>query len=565
MKAMVFLGNKATAKVVQRLKSMSDDVDYSVYSSVSNFVQDAETRHLSFNRVVFNNKFTPNGEEDFVRLNEFIHSFSSGTELVMVINSGDTESESLFNKYFSSPMHSCAIVKNAASMDFFRDVVSLPISDVKARYYVLDKETGGAVTAKSVESKLGSFMGGFKKPANPVENSSVKSNISEHASNMESSASDFSQGFVEENPVEPVSKPESFVSAGDFSSPDFKEASDFSNEVRGSVEPSSFSAEDFSEEDEDDILSVGEFGSAHSDTDMFDEEEESDEAANNFSESNIELEERKRREELEEQNRIAARIQEEERRKADEARRMAEEASEDSEKNKSTPISSPKNFEEPLKVEPKKPVQTQKPVKKSWPVLSETPYEAYNVNFVVSAGGIGSAQQIIDDAVRMMEAGMRVLIVDLDFNHNGILSFIDTSMYYSKNNNAFSGGSVYVEEKIGVVSGGYGFVPSKEEIKKVFSIGVISKYDIVIVDCPVSSVRYVGIEMLSVANIIVFSDSDPSQFIVTAMAITNRNYCTLEQERLIMKKGRSILTGNKKDLLEETISKMFFANGCWLD
>lgn len=555
MKVMVFLGNKATAKVVQRLKSMSDDIDYSVYSSVSNFVQDAETRHLSFNRVVFNNKFTPNGEEDYIRLNDFIHSFSSGTELVMVINSGDTESENLFNKYFSSPMHSCAIVKNAASMDFFRDVVSLPISDVKARYYVLDKDSCDAVTAKSVESKMSGFVGGFKKLPDVVDSSSATTNVSEPISNMGSSESDFSQGFVEEKPVEPVSNPGSFVSGGDFSSSDFIEEPVFSNEVRVSVEPTSSVVEDFSEEDEDDILSVGEFGSAHSDTDMFDEDEEPENVPDVRVESNVEAEERRRREELEEQNRIAAKIQEEERRKADEAAKAAV-----------STVIEPKNPVEPaVFVDPRKPTEPKKVTRKTWGILNNTPYEAYNVNFVVSAGNAVSAQQIIDDAVRMMESGMRVLIIDLDFNHNGILSFIDTSRYYSKNNNAFAGGSLYIEEKISVISGGYGFIPSREEVKKALSVGVISKYDIVIVDCPISSVRYVGTEMLSVANIIVFSDSDPSQIAVTALAITNRNYCTLEQERLIMGKGKPIFTGDNKDLLEDTLSKMFFANGCWLN
>lgn len=544
MKVMVYLGSKATARVIQGLKSMSDDIDYVAYTSVANFVQESETRHLSFARVVFNNKFVPNGEDDYIRLNEFIHTFSSGTELVMVINDGDKVSEDLFNKYFSSPMHSCALVKNSASMDFFRDIVSLPISDVKARYYTLDKNSGGVVTAKSVESKMSGFKGGAKKSAESVDSSAPQSIVSEPASKTESFGSDFSSGFGEENPVKPVSKPESFTSGEDFSSSDFEEGSGFSSDVRTSPEPSSSSDEDFVEDDEDDILSVGDFGSRHSDTDMFDEEEDSDELSEEPAGSSVDEAERQRLAELEEQNRLAAQIQEEERRRAAEA---AEAAKKQAQKS----------------VESKKPVEHTRNTPKSWNTLKGTPYQAYNVNFIISAEGSMSAQQVVDDTVRMMEAGMRVLIVDMDFVHNGVLSFIDTEKYYSGNNNAYAGGNIFVEEKIGVYSGGYGFIPDKSEIANVFSGKVISGYDIVIVDCPVSSLRYVNSDLLEKANVIVFSDSDPSQIVVTSLAITDRNVCTLEQERVIMG-GKYILAGDKEDLAKETVSQMFFANGCWL-
>lgn len=538
MKVMIYLGSKATAKVIQGLKSMSDDIDYMAYTSVSNFVQEAEARHLSFNRVVFNNKFLPNGEDDYIRLNDFIHSFSSATELVMVINDGDKVNEDLFNKYFSSPMHSCAIVKNSASMDFFRDIVSLPISDVKARYYTLDKSSGGSVTSKSVGAKMGEFRGGSKKSVEPKENSLGASTGYEIPSKKEISSSDFIPGLDSKNVIEPVVKPVSSPSGSDFSSADFERSSDFSNNVPVSVEPVLPSSKDFSEEDEEDILSVGAFGSAHSDTDMFDEEDEPDELCEEPQNNGVSEEEQARRAAIEEQNRIAERMQEEAR-----LRSQQQKPVEVPTRPKATPAVHARKF---------------------WPALNGTPYEAYNVNIVVSAGNASATQRIVDDSVRMMESGMRVLIVDMDFIYNGILAFIDYNKYYKGNHNAYSGGGIYIEEGIGVITGGYGFTPSKEDILKVLSVGVISKFDIVIVDCPVSSIKLLEDGMLEKANIIIFSDSDPSQVIVTSLALTDRSNCSLYQERLIMSKGKPLLTEGKEELLKNVVDGMFFANGCWL-
>lgn len=529
MKVMIYLG-KATPKVVNGLKSMSDGNDYMVYTSVSNFVQEAELRHLSFSRVVFNNKFVPRGEQDYVALNEFIRSFSSATELVMVISDGDKENEDLFNKYFSSPLHSCAIVKGAASMDFFKDIVSLPMVTVKARYYALDKGSSSGGSDKSNGSKIGGLRGGAKKSVETNDPSSGSAVVSEPVSNTESSPknspSDSSAGSVTN-----VGSNVGFSASG-LSTPaeDSERVPGFISEAPPLHEPPSSSGEDFVSEDEDAILSVGAFGSAHSDTDMFDEEDDPGEIVEEPANTSVDEEERRRREELEEQNRIAAEIQE---------------------KNR---VSAPN-----VRISAEKPA----PRKNQWGNLNGTPYVANTVNYIISVTGSSSAQQIVDDAVRMMEAGMKVLILDMDFVNNGILSFINIKKFYETLKKAKISDSVYTEEGIDVLSGGYGFVPSAEEVCSTVK-SVVETYDIVLVDCPDVSLRFLSEELLGGGNIIVFSDSDPSQIVATSLALTSRNICTLRQERLIMGRCKPLIIGNKHELIQETVSNMLFANGCWL-
>lgn len=535
MKVMMYLG-KATPKVVNNLKSMSDDIDYVVYTSVTNFVQDAETRHLSFSRVVFNNKFVPLGEEDFIRLNEFIRSFSSATELVMVINNGDTESEALFNKYFSSPLHTCVIVKGATSMDFFRDIASAPIADVKARYYTLDKSESVTITARSVESKIGSLRGGAKKSTETSESSQGDTKASEPVSKggVEEKKS------AEDGSAKNISETQS--TAGDFASvmstpnEDSEKESVFEHESSAPLEPTGSTVEDFMEDDEEDLLSVGSFGSAHSDTDMFDEDEEPGEIIDEPSVISADPEVQARRAAIEEQNRIAEEIQRAEKGKA---------------KSSTT-----EHQEGNITLEPKHPVR-------KWPNLSGSVYCAYKINIITGVSGSGSAQQIVDDAVRMMESGMRVLIVDMDFVNNCILSFINTKNFYNGNHNGYTDGRVFVEEQIGVLSGGYGYTPSYAEVVSALSKGA-KRYDIVLVDCPASSLKYLPDYILEYSNIIVFSGSDPSQIVATSLALTDRGNCSLKQERTIMSSCKHILYGRDSGLVSDTLSSLMFANGCWL-
>ena len=530
MQIMVYLG-KATPKVVNGLKSMSDDNDYMVYTSVSNFVQEAELRHLSFNRVIFNNKFVPRGEDDFVALNEFIRNFSSATELVMVINDGDKENEGLFNKYFSSPLHSCAIVKSAASMDFFRDIVSLPIVTVKARYYELDKGS----LEKSKDSKIGGLRGGVKKPTENINTQAESIKADETISNVEISPRNTNEDTTGSNPVNVVSNTDSSTTNVGSTTNNNERLSGFSPDTPAPHEVVGSSSEDFVAEDDEDILSVGAFGSAHSDTDMFDEDD-LDEIIEEPSNNSVSEEDIRRRKELEEQNRIAAEIQE---------------------RNKSS------NQKTNIPVN-QQPVELKKSMPQNkWVNLKGTVYSANLVNFIISTPCSGSAQRIVDDAVRMMEAGMHVLLVDLDFVNNNLLSFINLGEYYKTNHNGYVGSPFYTEEGIDVLSGGYGFVPSASIVNSLLS-DVVDKYDIVLVDCPTSSLQFINMKVFEGVNIVVFSGNDPSQIIATALSLSDRRICTVAMERLIMNKAQYILVGGKTPLVEETVNNMLFANGCWL-
>lgn len=511
---MIYLG-KATPRVVKGLKSMSDEVDYSVYTSVDSFVQEAELRHLYFNRVVFNNKFVTNGESDFIKLNDFIYRLSSGTELVMVINDGDKDSEEMFKKYFTSPKHSCAIVKGAASMDFFMGIVTLPIPDVKARYYTLDKSSSPAVTVKPTEEVADSFLSGSKNFSKNEENLNQDSNISEPALTVESLATSSTNNSEESDASETTLN----IGTGYFDV-DMETREDSENSAPIFDAPatdlsSSLTLEDFCQEDEDDILSVGDFGYAHADTGLFDEDEVVDEVTE-FNEHSDAL-------------------------------------NSNFEGTHNDPEEETSNNEI---------IDVDTSNCECNPVIY--PYRKGVVNLVVSTSGSVSAQQVIDDAARITDLGLKSLIVDMDFKSNSVLSFIKIEDFYRKTNRHFSLSEVYEEDGVYLLSAGYGYIPSSSEIASVFS-ECRKKYDVIIVSCPISSFSCFDSSFLQNSNIIVVSGNDPCQIVETSLALTDRNVVSLKLERKIMNSHNAIIIGGKSTLVEEAVENMFFANGCWVE
>lgn len=533
MKVMMFLGS-ATPRIINALNSMSDDTDISTYSSVSSFVQEAELRQLSFNRIIFNKKFVSCGEDDYILLNNFIRNFSSASELVMVIEQGDTQSESLFNKYFSSPMHTCAIVKGSLTMDFFKSLVSCQMVDIKARYYTLDRERNDHVTAKSVGSQSAQSTVSEKLPEDE-ENLTASAIPAE----VPSEVGEFGAGAGRDNRVPQAVEVGSDVCPaqvlGNSANEDFVSTPAFSSEasapVGGGDSKSDFSSDLFDE----DSLALGAFGSAHSDTGVFDDEPEEGSSQVNGA---VDAEAQR--------DRIA----------------LLELSNPSTQNREERPARKP--FSPPVASITYDDTRKAPTTRKSWASLRNSPYMSNRVNFVLSGSNSLSSQRVIDDAVRMMEDGMRVLLVDFDFAKSSLLSFIDLKNYYSGDHNWFNGGSLYSEEGIDILSGGFGFSPSDLDISKSVSFARTGGYDIVIVDCPVESLSKVPYESLASGNIVVYSGADPCQVTNLALSLSDRRFCSLDKERLAMSSGRFVVEGGVSDLIKETLSQLYFANGSWV-
>lgn len=547
MLIMAYFG-AATAKVTSRIKTMSDDIDFMVYTGVSSFTQDAELRHLTFKRVVFNLKFVADGEEDFIKLNDFIRNFSNSTELVMIIQPEDTENEKLFNKYFTSPIHSLAYAEGKMSIDFFKDVVTLPIADIKARYYTLDKKESQVATTKQSETgsgvKISPLRGGAKKLPESSNTTVAAPNDTEPMSKVPTA----SQNVYEEPAARNASETAQNMP---FNSMDVDPASKESTEVSRSFDDGRVSlgtgentGDNFVEDDSEDDLSLGAFGSRHTDTGIFDDDEnpESDEDLQAYiknspeSVSRIEAEEDSRRSEVARQNAMAEAIQRGNGSIAEKVKEpIINAVSESVSRNRCAEM-----------------------------VLSSG-MKLGSINVVTGVTGSGATQFVVDEAYKIAKSGKSVLIVDLDYKRNGILSFIDMCMFYSRPNyNGFVHRSFYEEDGVKILSGGYGYIPPIQVVTSVVSEMALSNFDIVIVDCPLDCIELLEDVIGDNWNVIVCSGSDISNLYNTSYTLSDRDYCSVSMERRLSRCIAHVVDYNSEDV-NAVKGTVFFANGCWLD
>jgi hypothetical protein len=540
---------KITPKVVSNLKSITDSVNYRVYDSVSSFVSEATSRRFTVDRLIFSNGFVPT-ESEYAELNRYLREYSRDTSVLEIVKIGDTESEGLFKKYFESPINVCLVMdgKNI-SISFFEELVLMPIQEIRTRYCAAPVE----------KPKIGALRGGVKKPAQDVNTEpsavntvepSLKTVIPQTKMPEEVAMPSISQGSLNCG---------TDISCGVPAPESGKKVSEVPESGLCPVGTNDSDEEDFETQD-DEMLSVGGFGGIHSDTDMFDEndeelkdEEDDEDSEGDFvgeigSDVAVSEEELERRRAVDEQNRIAEAIQ------SGSLNKSVVEYGESKGSGSPTPSE--------CAIHPLPAIKRSAHKASNWSVLDKTPYEPYCLNFIFSAGNSGSAQRVVDDAVRFMELGLKVLIVDMDFVNNSLLSFINVESFYLQ---GYCGNfsSIYFEENVGVLSGGYGYVPSSEEIWSTLS-KCINDYDIVIIDCPFSSLPYMSLELVSCSNIIVMSGTDPSQVVATSLALTSRSNYSVEVERAIMSKSRCLLVGLDEILARKTADRLFFANGFWL-
>lgn len=539
------IGPKSLA-VINRLKTLADNISFHTYPDIRSMVKEAMLRHISFDRIVFStvllqdqngNLSVEDAEGDLRELNEFIKNYSDNTSIVLITNQSTKELEvtEIFKSMFNSPMYTPVIMSKTTPKNLL-EIVTEDITTLKTKYYVLDvdkdktivssnesveKKSETETTKSSIEKKkkggfFSGLMGGKKKSpdvSTPVQE--VKQEAEDVVNKVEEVSeisTDFSAG------------PKSVFTGfgGESSSNSNSESNNFTKNIFDSQNSSSIdgmesSTTGFSDPtEEDDMLSLGEMGEQHTDTGFLDEEEEEND------------------EELQEYIR-------------NQHHTLEEDKSEEPVAVRQEPVYTP-----PIKAE------------------KEEPKKDTNIDIVIGMHGSGSTSAVVNEAMDLYQSkGAKVLIIDLDYRENGLLSFINVEDFYNKGySRGISRRRIYNEDGIGILSNGYGTTITSSELLTLLRSGIIRKFDEVLIDCPIECLNIVTKDILKLCNILVFTNIDRSDLLSTSLGLTDRSTVSLDVERFIMKTC-IVDCPEGKSLSEEDIDYIrdncLFANGCWLD
>ena len=500
---------KNSNQIVNTVKSQIDNVDFYCYYNVDEFISQSTLRHLAFDRLVFTSKFIST-DKDMGKLCDYIRKELNSVEIVMIVQKGNTSQEEMFKKYFDSPMYTVMYVDSPTTMCLV-DSIREPIQVVKARYYTLDKQENS-----NKKSKMGKFKGGKKEDKNNSKKSGISSSEKEVSSTIEkagelagNNAKDYSNVNLGKSISNGVSV-DTNLSSADF---DSVNKSEFEKDVsisNGEKNPSS--SNNVSTTDEFD-LSIGEYGSQHSDSGFVGDDDLSELEAYAQGRKEEQFSEEKTSENKEEYAPVAR-------------------------------VGKPET-------------------RGNINIASSSVNVLTKYNIITGVNGSGVTAYVVKTAMAERNKGKRVAIVDLDVKEHGILSFIDVRKFYKSN---CLGGIVrnrpYNEDGIDIFSDGYGFRVGDNILSKL--IPTLDFYDVVLFDCPLTCLNVISDSFIKECSVFVGCISDISKLIETSSVLEDRDSVSLNKEIYIVEKG---IVANKFIRRDDVINLkelMLFPNGCWL-
>lgn len=548
-----FCAGSSSSRVIEKLSSVVDNVTFRTYDNMEELVTEAILRHIDFERIVFTSKFLSNPEDDLRKLQEFLTEYSNNTELAMLEMSEESgsEKEKLFNSFFSSPMYTVVKVKQGSmSIPFLTELVKTDIPTLKVTYGGDVHVNDSVVVAKSADEQVkkedakksvvsapkkkkvglfGKLFGG--KPEELEENESSTDsteevpeptgNIAESDMNAEPEISSLNQSVVN-GVIGDVAKD---VIGAEMN---FEENSRVEDAVPVVSGLTGGSVENFSTEDDELGLSIGDYGAAHSDTSFLDDSDE--EELENYSSSR-------------------------------------EEDNNSSREDVVSPVED--SLPDQVEVDPYEKVFSDDMMQGTTEEYSfDVPQENYkNIDIIISNTGSKAIADIIDSAAKYSDDGNSVLVVDVDNIHHRVLSFIDCNQFYKRDfEYGVDSSRIYVEDGVSFVSNGYGNELSMENLESFLEEEELSRFDIVMVDIPVESICVLNMGILQKCNILIECGSDVSDLINMSLDLTDRSKVSLEMERYIMSNcDAEMLGGVNEETIKTAKESCFFANGCWLD
>ena len=527
-------------KIINTVSNQIDNCDFHNYVNVDEFINQSKLRHLAFDRLVFSPKFI-NNEVDMSKLCDYVRQELNAVEIVMMLPVNDKSNlKGIFHNYFDSPMYTIMYVNRPTAMCIV-DAIKLPIVDVKARYYSFEKNAQSRGMPEEKKSDVGGQKSDKQINVPNLENEKISKDSSQTLEN--------SGEFIKNNQKDSYSVTGTFtgVNTANVIYNETIPVSEVTTNLDFSANSSIPLVEEKSNSEISDIfsddldLSVGDYGSQHTDSGFVGDDDinELENYVNTKESIGI------------------------------------------SQKNNEIPISENSVKKEvssvlPLASEKGSIVYSNGNVKEITESSLNTSdqvkvdsvsslIDSSRVNIITGLAGSGVTAFISKLAVKESELGKRVLIVDLDYNSNGILSFIDTNKFYKDGCNlGLSNNKVYVEDGISILSNGYN-MPTSVDLSSLLNRSNLFNYDIILVDCPLECLDIIPNKVFCDCNVVIGCISDISKLVETSKVLSNRGIISLVKEVYVNKNGKIANKRIKKEDISLVKNMMLFPNGCWLD
>lgn len=529
-------------KLISTISKSADNVEFSSYSDIASMIKESTMRHIFFDRIVFSEKILKNPEVELKALNDYIAEFSDNTKIVFICQGKGTNNHEIFNNLFDSPLYTVVLIEKV-STNILLDFVKGDITELKAKYYSLDVKSIKSMTSKSPEGvpkekevplakkeKKGFFksiFGGKKNNHQKIEN---------QKSDIDGSSNSGKEGnLVSQNSLE--------VGAGIVSSgvalgteigagaSAIKTGVDIIGSVVDSV-PVSSRTSDFNDQNsynslDDDFLGLGGLGEQHVDTGFLD-----DDSQNEIDEVLKSLEDDK-----------GAKVTYNNEEEISDIDNYNKNVEQDVVENRSSTLDdslSPRGSSNELRY-----------------------------RLVVGERGIGSTSYIVDYSATQASKGKKVLIIDLDTVDNGILSYIDANSFYGNDRDCgIERMLVYTEDNVDILSNGYGRSVSKESLGVLVSSGLLDKYDIVFIDCPIDCIGNLSEDLVSKCVTMIKVGGNKGSLLSVISKLTSREYISPYLEDLLYQNCKFNVV-NKIDYYLEDLSFLrdtcLFGRGNWLN
>lgn len=184
--------------------------------------------------------------------------------------------------------------------------------------------------------------------------------------------------------------------------------------------------------------------------------------------------------------------------------------------------------------------------------------------------GVGVTTLVTDLAQFLYEKGESVLIVDLDFIRNGILSNINVKEFYARGKeNGIDNKNPFSDAEADIISNGYAVPVTKQSVRKLITDrDFINNYDRILIDCPLDCLKNtISNEVIKNNTVYVVIKGDLLSLSATSIGLTDKSVDSFV-ERYIAE-NCLVYVLNKMDSFEEDIEVVrdtfYFSNGNWLN
>lgn len=284
--AIAVLSDKATA-IIQAVKKSNDSLDLVGGTDLVSFLTETKERNEFFERILIIDTAITKGSEkdDFLFLKQYIEKYAPSMEVVLGIpRDRGSQLADLFLTEFSAPMYTVAYLPKQTSIQILKDLVTLPVLELKAKYFSLDSADVKANEAKKKEkpAKRGGFFSklfGGGKGKHDVADEEAKEEVEEVEPTSSESARVTPPPIPQVTPAPVDTVAEGVVVGATVGVEGVSQASQASEELQNNLNAlfGGVTASSVEEgEAENDSLLFGNFGEMHLQTGFIDEEGEDD-------------------------------------------------------------------------------------------------------------------------------------------------------------------------------------------------------------------------------------------------------------------------------------------------